>query len=358
MNRPLLSVIVPTYGRWQHIGPLLDSILAQDFDDWECVVAEDGSPNQEQVRAEVAARAERANGRIRFEPNPKTLGYDANFRRLIELARGRFVFVMGDDDFVAPGAFRAVAGAIERYPNIGMVLRAFAWFRDTPDNVIQISRYYPRETFFPAGPKAIVACYRRAVVMSGLVLDRDLAQSFATDRWDGTVFYQQWLVANILVTKDAVYLPQLLAYFRRGGTPIFGTAEKEKGLYTPGVQPPDTDLRMNQSLLSIARAVEQERGVPIAAAIERDFAHYIYHTLAHQAHVPRREFKEFYKALGKQGLNKYPSYHAWYWAIRIFGADNLDRLFQLVRRVLGHTPNLSAFTRGGRRGHLASRTET
>ncbi|HVZ77492.1 MAG TPA: glycosyltransferase family 2 protein, partial [Gemmatimonadaceae bacterium] len=244
MTRPLISVIVPTYGRWQHVGPLLDSILAQDFDDWECVIAEDGSPNQELVREQVAARAERASGRIRFEPNAKTLGYDANFRRLIELARGRFVFVMGDDDFVAPGAFRAVARTVERYANIGMILRAFAWFRDTPDNVIQVSRYYPRETFFPAGPQAIVACYRRSVVMSGLVFDRDLAQSFATDRWDGTLFYQHWLVANILVTKDAVYIPELLAYFRRGGTPIFGTAEKEKALYTPGVQPPDTDLKM------------------------------------------------------------------------------------------------------------------
>jgi hypothetical protein len=114
---------------------------------------------------------------------------------------------------------------------------------------------------------------------------------------------------------------------------------------------------MNLSLLSIARAVEQERGVPIAAAIERDFANYIYHTLAHQAHVPRREFREFYEQLGAQGLNKYLSYHAWYWAIRIFGANRLDRAFQLVRRVLGHTPNLSAFTRGGNRARALARTE-
>lgn len=348
MTRPLLSVIVPTYGRWQHIGPLLDSILAQNFHDWECVIAEDGSPNQAEVRRVVAEYAGRAAGRIRFEANRATLGYDANFRRLIELAAGRFVFVMGDDDFVAPGAFQAVAHAIAKYPNLGVILRAFAWFRDTPDNVIQISRYYPRETFFPAGPQAIVACYRRSVVMSGLVLDRDLAQSVATARWDGSLFYQQWLVANILVTKDAVYIPELLAYFRRGGTPVFGTAEKEKALYTPGVQPPDTDLKMNQSLLSIARAVERERGVPIAAAVERDFANYIYHTLAHQAHVPRREFREFYRRLGAQGLDRYWSFHAWYWAISIFGANNLDRAFQFIRRVVGHTPNLTRAARASR----------
>jgi len=41
MSRPLLSVLIPAYNRPQHLGPMLDSVLAQDFDDWECVVTED-----------------------------------------------------------------------------------------------------------------------------------------------------------------------------------------------------------------------------------------------------------------------------------------------------------------------------
>lgn len=345
MTRPLLSVIVPTYGRWQHIGPLLDSIIAQEFGDWECVIAEDGSPNQERIREISAAYAARTEGKLRFYANPRTLGYDANFRQLVELAKGRFLFVMGDDDFVAPGAFSAAARTIAKYPNMGVLLRAFAVFEGTPDNIVQVNRYYSRECVLPAGPRAIVACYRRLVAMSGIVMDRDMAQAVATDRWDGTLFYQQWLAANILVERDAVYVPDLMALFRRGGTPIFGTAERERDLFTPGVQPPATDLRMTAGLMAIARAVEAERGVRIAREIERDYANYSYHTLAHQAHVPRAEFRQFYKALGAQGFSKYPTYHAWYWAISLFGAKNVDRVIQLVRRTLGHTPNLSRFAR-------------
>src|SRR6185295_17018977 len=161
----------------------------------------------------------------------------------IELARGRYVFVMGDDDFVAPGAFAAVADAISRHPDLGMILRAFAYFRETPtpENIFQINRFYPDERVFAAGQDAIVACYRRLISMSGLVFDRDLSATFATDRWDGSLFYQNWLAANILVTRPAVYIPQLLAYFRRGAPAIFGNAKAEQGLYTPGKQPPDTD---------------------------------------------------------------------------------------------------------------------
>lgn len=345
MTRPLLSVVTPTYGRWQHIGPLLDSVMAQEFDDWECVIAEDGSPHQARVRAVVAEYAERAAGRIRFCANAEALGYDGNFRKLVELARGRFLFVMGDDDFVAPGAFRSVARAVERYPNMGAILRAFSVFVDTPDHIVQVNRYYPRECTFPAGPTAIVACFRRFVVMSGLVLHRDLAQAAATDRWDGSLFYQQWLAANILVDKDAVYIPDILALFRRGAPPIFGTAKAEQGLFTPGTQPPDTDLRMIRALMDIARAVEAERHVPIANAIERDFANYMYHTLAHQAHEPWPVFHKFYKDLGAQGFNRYAAYHAWFWAIAMLGAPNVDRGVQFIRRTLGHTPNLSGFAK-------------
>jgi len=345
MSRPLLSVIIPTYGRWQHIGPLLDSVLSQNFDDWECVIAEDASPNQEQIRAIANDYAARTNGRVRFHANAKTLGYDGNFRQLVELARGEFLFVMGDDDFVAPGAFEAAARTIRKYPNLGAILRAFALFDGTPEHIVQINRYYPHECVFPAGPRAIVACYRRFVAMSGIVLHRDLSQAVATDRWDGSLFYQQWLAANILATRDAVYIPDLMAYFRRGGTPIFGTAESERKLFTPGVQPPDTDLRMTSALMAIARAVDEERGVRIARQIERDYANYSYHTLAHQAHVPWPVFKKFYKDLGAIGFNKYPAYHAWFWAIALLGAKNVDRVIQRIRRILGHTPNLSAFVK-------------
>ncbi len=345
MTRPLLSVIVPTYGRWQDIGPLLDSILAQDFDDWECVIAEDASPNQDRVRGVVAEYAARVPGRIRFEANRETLGYDGNFRKLVALARGRFLFVMGDDDFVVPGAFTAVARAIEKHPNLGAVLRAFAVFQGTPDNIVQTNRYYAHERVFPAGPQAIVACFRRYVAMSGIVLNRDLAQACATDRWDGTVFYQQWLAGNVLAKKDAVYIPDLLALFRRGAPAIFGAAKAEQGKFIPGAQPPDTDLRMIRALMDIARAVERECHVPVAAAIERDFANYIYPTLAHQAHEPWPVFHEFYKDLGALGFAKYPQFHLWFWAIAIFGARNVNRGIQLIRRVLGHTPNLTRSAR-------------
>src|SRR5689334_17531786 len=127
MSRPLFSVIVPTYNRPEHLTPLLDSVLAQDFADWEMVVGEDCSPARDKVIAIMKDYTARSGGRMRLHLHTENLGYDRGVRGLIEQAKGRFLFVMGDDDYVAPGAFTAAADVIRRYPNVGLILRAFAW---------------------------------------------------------------------------------------------------------------------------------------------------------------------------------------------------------------------------------------
>ena len=43
MNNPLVSIIIPTYNRAHFIGETLESVLAQTYHNWECIVIDDGS---------------------------------------------------------------------------------------------------------------------------------------------------------------------------------------------------------------------------------------------------------------------------------------------------------------------------
>lgn len=345
MSRPLFTVVVPTYNRPRELRAMIESVLSQDFADWDIVVGENHSPAREQVKELVVELNELCGGRIDLLLHEENLGFDRNLRALIARARGRFLFVMGDDDYVAEGAFRAAADALARYPNAGLLLRAFAWFVDRPANVVQITRYYPEETFFEAGHDAIVACFRRLVVMSGLVIDRDLAHACATDRWDGSLFYQHWIAGNVLAQKDAVYIPQLLAYFRRGSPSMWGMARTERDMYTPWVQPPDMHVRMVRWQFEIGEAIEQAWGLSFMNDVRRDYANYAFVMFAGQAHVDRREFYRYYRALGALGLRRYVAFHAWFVAVTLFGAKRLDGLLQWLRRTVGHTPNLSRAAR-------------
>jgi len=43
LEQPLVSIIIPTYNRAHLIGETLDSILLQNYENWECIVVDDGS---------------------------------------------------------------------------------------------------------------------------------------------------------------------------------------------------------------------------------------------------------------------------------------------------------------------------
>jgi abequosyltransferase len=348
---PLFSVCIPAYNRAGHLGPLLDSILAQDADDYEILICEDRSPERAAIRAVADEYRGRHPGRIRYHENEENLGYDANFRELIARSDGDYCFIMGNDDLVCPGALRTVADALRRHGELGVVLRSFAAFAATPENVLYVSRYFPYELALAPGPDAVVAFFRRLVAMSGIVLHRREAQRHATERFDGTLFYQQHVGSHILMHRPGLFVPDVLVLFRKDGVPEFGTSARERGRFTPGVQPPDTDLRMLRGLLDIAAHVDETYGVQVRARVLRDFARYSYPTLAHQAHEPLRVFARFYADLGRLGFWRSPYFHAYFAALVTLGPWRVERVVRAIRARLGYTPSL------GRRpvGHVVRR---
>ena len=42
---PLISVIVPCYNQAQYLDECLQSVLDQTYTDWECIIVNDGSPD-------------------------------------------------------------------------------------------------------------------------------------------------------------------------------------------------------------------------------------------------------------------------------------------------------------------------
>jgi glycosyltransferase involved in cell wall biosynthesis len=337
-TRKLFSICIPAYNRAHHLNALLDSIFAQDFHDFEVVICEDSSREREMIAAIVREYQSLYPEVLRYFENEENLGYDANIRNLVQKATGQFCFFMGNDDIMCPGALENAASIVRRYPNVGVVLKSYGWFDETPEKVNQEIRWFKEEKEFPAGVSAIRFAFRRSGVIAGYIVHRDSANQAATDKFDGTLFYQMHLTASVLVAKTAVCTPKVLVLCRGSEQPEFGNCEKEKGTFVPGKYTAQARLHMIGGALSIIQDLKQIKGIDVVQDVIQDYANYFFPYIRDQLTLPLRDYYQLYRAYGRMGFARYPLYH-WYFVLGyLLGEKRFDALTAVVRGRLGRSP--------------------
>jgi glycosyltransferase involved in cell wall biosynthesis len=94
MNQPLISVIVPCYNQAQYLDECLQSVLDQTFSNWECIIVNDGSPDDtEEV---VLKWIEKDSRFIYLKKENGGVSRARNFG--IERARGEWILPLDGDD--------------------------------------------------------------------------------------------------------------------------------------------------------------------------------------------------------------------------------------------------------------------
>lgn len=96
---PVVSIIIPTYNRAHLIGETLDSVLAQTFKFWECIVVDDGSTDHTEELLQFYCEKD---SRIKFYYRPKDRPKGANACRNYGLkeSRGKYVNWFDSDDLM------------------------------------------------------------------------------------------------------------------------------------------------------------------------------------------------------------------------------------------------------------------
>jgi abequosyltransferase len=348
----LLSVCIPAYNRVGVLPALLDSILLQDFKDFEIVIAEDFSPERQAISTKVSEYSKRCGYKVKYYENDQTLGYDGNLRRLIELAVGDYVLFMGNDDLLAPGALSAVAEAVHERQNAGVLLRSYSSFLINPDEPVQVFKYFDEDRIFPPGPDTVVTFFRRSVFISGMVFKRSSAARYATDRFDGTLLYQQYLVGRILVQESGIYLNRVLSYHRLGGVPDFGVSVVEKDLFVPKKQTTTSSVHFMRGMLAIANSLDEEVDIKVGRRILRDIGNYAYPILSIHAKQSYSTFLSYIWQLMTLGFWQVPLFYVYAIGLLALGPKKCDYLIARVKKMLGRTPILGDVYSGESRGAI------
>ncbi len=98
MNFPKVSILIPTYNRAHFLAPCLDSVLSQDYQDFEVIISDNHSTDNTQ---EIMKKYLTDN-RVRYYRNETNLGIIQNWKKLLyEYASGDYGKLLCDDDYLA-----------------------------------------------------------------------------------------------------------------------------------------------------------------------------------------------------------------------------------------------------------------
>ena len=100
-NPPLVSIIIPAYNRVNLISATLNSIVEQTYQNWECIVVDDGSTDN---TTEVVQNYAQNDSRIIAlqRPNERNKGANACRNYGLSVANGDYVIFFDSDDVMAP----------------------------------------------------------------------------------------------------------------------------------------------------------------------------------------------------------------------------------------------------------------
>lgn len=112
---PRVSVGLPVYNGARYLAATLESILAQDFRDFELIISDNASTDATERICETYARRD---PRIAYSRLPENLGASKNYNRVFQLSQGDFFKWAAHDDLLHPAfltrcleAFDACSGA-------------------------------------------------------------------------------------------------------------------------------------------------------------------------------------------------------------------------------------------------------
>ena len=195
----MISVIIPVYNQADFVDETLSSVFYQTFQDWECIIVNDGSTDlsEEKILKWV-------NKDIRFKYFKKENGGLASTRNFgIAQAKNTFIFPLDADDIIATTCLEEVVQIIEKNTNTDVIYFDTEFF-GSKTGLNKLPSYTYKTLL-------IQNCFVACTVFNKAVWDKcggydERLKSF--EDWD---FWIRGLHEKAVVTK----IPKVLFYYRK-----------------------------------------------------------------------------------------------------------------------------------------------
>ena len=213
MNNPKISICIPTYNRADLLVHSLRKILLSSnifLDKVEVIVSDNHSVDNTES---ILAKLKMEFPFLRSYRNDNNIGFNLNFFKLVDnYAKGEYLWIIGDDDFVDEDALDSVLKVLERYSNLnflGLNFRllakddAVAWEKEVSENLVEITTT-ENAINLQSKPQNLLTTFLSCnIIKRKIYLEFDKS-IFSNDSWDNymSVFPHSYMIANQIPPKS------------------------------------------------------------------------------------------------------------------------------------------------------------
>ena len=170
----LFSILIPVYNVEQYLEQCLESVLTQDFGDYEVILVNDGSKDSS---ASICREYAQRDPRIKYFEK-KNQGLLQTRRYSIKRASGEYILFLDSDDFWEPGVLSALHAEICK-SHADMICYRYRIVSDKGKRISEDRGIFPDRTLFTADNKELflrelvsssrlnmmwTKCVRRAII--------------------------------------------------------------------------------------------------------------------------------------------------------------------------------------------------
>jgi glycosyltransferase involved in cell wall biosynthesis len=111
-EKPLVTVIMPTYNQDRFIARAINSLLKQTLSNWELIIVNDGSTDLTYHLAQKYLE----DPRIKYLQHPINKGLGASINNALNIARGNYISYLPSDDVMYKDHLRSLVDTLQKDP--------------------------------------------------------------------------------------------------------------------------------------------------------------------------------------------------------------------------------------------------
>jgi len=208
-----VSVCIPTYNYAKYLPEAIDSVLSQNYANFELLIIDDCSQDS---TSEIVMSYAAHDNRIIFKRNSFNVGMAENWNLCMQEASGDYIkFLFGDDMLCSPDALCKMANMLDSNSEIALVASARKII-DANSALIKELAYFQHEIEI-AGAKAISMCLWEQKNLIGepsaVMFRKELAVRGFDARYRQLIDLEMWF--HLLEQGKFAYLRESLCAFRR-----------------------------------------------------------------------------------------------------------------------------------------------